>query len=87
MYPLIVSAFPDSEEALLDPSSPQFAAFEWLLSPANSAVLLNRRVVQSTPQGITDGQSRLSCCQVCMSVHGIRRLLLQIFVIHRGTTL
>jgi hypothetical protein len=43
---LIVSAYPDGEEALLDNSSPQFAAFEWLLSPANGDILSNRRLVQ-----------------------------------------
>ena len=46
LYELLVAAYPDGEDALQDPSSPQSAAFEWMLSSANSGVTSNRRLMQ-----------------------------------------
>ena len=73
LYPLVVAAYPDSEDSFLDSSSPQYAAFEWLISPVNNEVLSNRRLLQryalATLYYSTRGDDWTSSSQWLSDVH------------------
>jgi hypothetical protein len=46
LYLMIVAAYPEGGEALFDTSSPQFAAFQWLKSTANTQITADQRLLQ-----------------------------------------